>query len=193
MNVEDMQEDVEKSKSLCSCSAESRWDLQWKIQLSVMYHLKRERFLDGCDKWSKFVSVIGGATAFAFIKEFHVIAALITVVSALSLVFGFSTKARKHADLARSFKNLEAELSLLSYTCEDKLLLDIKAKYLLIESEEPASLGALVTDCHNHLCAAYGRLDEITSLEWKQGLFKNWKDFDQSKLVGKNPDKAKSS
>lgn len=147
-----------------------------------MYHLKRERFLDGCDKWSKFVSVIGGATAFAEVKGLQEIAALITVVSTLSLVFGFSNKARKHADLARSFKNLEAELSLLDHNCETKLLLDIQAKYLRIESEEPASLGALVTDCHNHLCAAHDKQKEITPLVLTQRLFKNWIDFDQSKL-----------
>ncbi len=180
--MEAIKENIEKSNSFCSCGEGERWELQWQIQLSVMYHLKRERFLDGCDRWSKFVSVVGGAASFSVLKDSPAIPALITIVSALSLVFGFSTKARKHADLARSFKNLEAELILLDCNCETKFLRNVKAQYLRIESEEPASLGALVTDCHNHLCTSHNRKEEITRLNWFHWMFKNWIDFDQSKI-----------
>ena len=33
-----------------------QWQLLWRVRLSNLYHLKRERFLDGADKISKALS-----------------------------------------------------------------------------------------------------------------------------------------
>jgi hypothetical protein len=161
-----------------------RWDLLWRVRLSALYHLKRERFLDGVDKTAKAVSALGGAAAFSQIKGDPGmglwITGIITVVSTLSLVYGPSTKARKHSDLARDFKRLEADLVASSDCAATAQLAGFEARYLSLESGEPAALGALVTQCHNELSIAIGQQGHVTPLPLSHRLFKNWFDIDQS-------------
>ena len=92
----------------------STWGLLWNIRLSALYHLKRERFLDGADKAAKVVSALGGAAAFSQIKSSGewglLITGFIALVSTLTLAYGTAAKARKHAELARDFRRLEADI-----------------------------------------------------------------------------------
>lgn len=160
------------------------WELLWRVRLSNLYHLKRERFLDGADRASKAVSALGGAAAFTQIRSSPDIGlwmtAVITVIATMSLVYGLGAKARKHAELARDFKRLEAEITEGSLEINVVGLKKLEAKYLGIESSEPPALSALTTHCHNELCVAYGKLEEVTLLPWYQKLLKNFFDFDQS-------------
>jgi hypothetical protein len=162
----------------------STWDLLWRVRLSALYHLKRERFLDGVDKSAKLVGALGGAAAFSQIKTNgdvgQYITALITVVSTVSLVYGPSAKARKHAELARDFKKLEATIIEKGKLVSEAILSGFESQYLSIESSEPAALGALVTQCHNELCEAYGVRENITPLPIWQRALKNYLDFDQT-------------
>lgn len=162
----------------------STWDLLWRVRLSALYHLKRERFLDGVDKSAKLVGALGGAAAFSQIKTNgdvgQYITALITVVSTVSLVYGPSAKARKHAELARDFKKLEAKIIEKGKLVSEAILSGFESQYLSIESSEPAALGALVTQCHNELCEAYGVRENITPLPIWQRALKNYFDFDQT-------------
>lgn len=158
-------------------------DLLWRVRLSALYHLKRERFLDGVDRAAKAVAALGGAAAFASIKsnpEFgQYLAGIIAIVSALSLVYSPSTKARKHADLARDFKLLESDVVEQTAWSAEKLA-SFNSRYHRLEASEPAALGALVTQCHNELAAGMGAREHITPLALYERLFKNWFDFDQS-------------
>ena len=160
------------------------WDLLWHVRLSGLYHLKRERFLDGVDRASKALSALGGAAAFAHIKSNPDIGLWVTgaiaVVSTLSLVYGPSTKARKHAELARDFKTLDSDIVAAGQNLTEDQVAKFDARYLKIEASEPAALGALVTQCHNELAVAIGHKDHVTQLPWVQRMFKNWFDFDQS-------------
>lgn len=162
----------------------STWDLLWRVRQSALYHLKRERFLDGVDKAAKLVSALGGAAAFSQFKSAGDlglwITGSITVVATLSLVYGPSAKARKHAELARDFKRLEADVVRAGKLSSEAEMAKFDAQYLTLESTEPASLGALVTQCHNELCEAYGVRDQITPLRVRDRLFKNWFDIDQT-------------
>ncbi len=161
-----------------------QWQLLWRVRLSNLYHLKRERFLDGADKTSKAISALGSGAAFMQIKSNPDIGlwitALIALVATLSLVYSPASKARKHAELARDFKRLEAEISDHGAEITVALLAKFESKYLGIESSEPATLGALTTHCHNQLSTAYEKYDQITPLPWHQNIFMNWFDFDQS-------------
>mgnify|MGYP000547076748 CR=1 FL=1 len=187
---------VDPEASTADAASNRLWELEWKIQLSGLYHARRERFLDGCDKWAKFVAAIGGAAAFAQFKgDSNIgawISAFISVISTLSLVFGFSTKARKHYDLARDFKKLEAELAALGRDVTDMQLDEFKKRYLLVETGEPSSLSALVTDCHNQLCKAHGIEDRIAPLPFYQNWLMNFLDFDQSDVKPISEKKSKS-
>ncbi len=162
----------------------STWDLLWRVRLSALYHLKRERFLDGIDKSAKLIGALGGAAAFSQIKTNgdigQYITALITVVSTVSLVYGPSAKARKHAELARDFKKLEAKIIEIGKLVSEAILSGFESQFLSIESSEPAALGALVTQCHNELCEAYGLRENITPLPIWQKILKNYFDFDQT-------------
>lgn len=172
----------------------SSWNLLWDIRLSALYHLKRERFLDGVDRAAKAISALSGAAAFAQLsaKAEPVIGMWLTagvaVVSTLSLVYSLSTKARHHAELARDLKRLEAEMARLGPELQAADLSRLKAAYLEIESGEPAALGALVTQCHNELSASIGEPTHITPLPWHQRVLKNILDFDQS--VGRSTEGA---
>ncbi|MGV0983761.1 MAG: hypothetical protein ACOYB2_04355 [Limnohabitans sp.] len=160
------------------------WNLLWRVRLSALYHLKRERFLDGVDKSAKLIGALGGAAAFSQIKTNsnigQYLTALITVVSTVSLVYGPSAKARKHAELARDFKKLEAKITEKGKQVFESVLSEFESQYLSIESSEPAALGALVTQCHNELCEAYGLRNNITPLPIWQRALKNYFDFDQT-------------
>lgn len=162
----------------------SSWGLLWGIRLSALYHLKRERFLDGVDKAAKAVSAIGGAAAFSQIKDNATfglwVIGFITLVSTLSLVYGPSTKARKHAELARDYKRLEAEVISVGGAISEPQISKFNSQLVSLEASEPASLGALVTQCHNELCEAIGDKSQITPLPFLHWLFKNWFDIDQT-------------
>lgn len=165
-------------------SKDAQWDLLWRVRLSGLYHLKRERFLDGVDRAAKLVSALGGAAVFSQIKAEPGIglwiSAVITVVATVSLVYSPSTKARKHSELARDLKRLESEIVGAGAALPPEQIARLDAKFLNIESSEPAALGALVTQCHNELSVAIGQRDQITRLPLIQRAFKNWFDFDQS-------------
>lgn len=176
--------------------APSNWDIVWRIRLSALYHLKRERFLDGVDKASKAVSALGGAAAFSQVKNAGDvglwITGTITVVATLSLVYGPSAKARKHSELARDFKRIEAEIISAGKTISEAQLSKFESQFLELESSEPASLGALVTQCHNELSSAIGEYSQITPLPFWQRFFKNWFDIDQT-VIPATVDKKESS
>lgn len=181
---------METEKLEPSAPTDLRWNLLWGVQLSSLYHLKRERFLDGADRAAKAVSALGGAAAFSQIKTDPTLGLWITgavaVIATLSLVYGPAIKARRHSELARDFKRLEAEIAAVWQDLTSQQAAVFQAKYLSIESGEPASLGALVTQCHNELSIARDKATAVTPLPWKQRLFKNWFDFDQSMAVGQH-------
>lgn len=161
-----------------------QWDLLWRVRLSALYHLKRERFLDGVDRFSKAVSALGGAAALSQIKAAPDwglwFTGIITLVCTLSLVYGPSGKARKHAELARDFKRLEADVVAAGIVLTDAQLAAFDARYLTLVSSEPAALGALVTQCHNELATSIGQQGHITPMPLLHRLFKNWFDIDQT-------------
>lgn len=158
--------------------------LEWDIRLSALYHLKRERFLDGLDRASNFISALGGAAAFSKLQEeptFGLWATgMVAVVSMISLVYGPAARARHHAELARDFRLLEADMAMLVGEVVEEDIAKLRYKYLVVQASEPPALGALVTHCHNELCEALGKREDVTPLPLHQRVLKNWLDFDQT-------------
>lgn len=167
-------------------------DLAWEIRLSALYHLKRERFLDGLDRAASFIAALGGAAAFAKLQEnpcFGLwVTGLVAVVSMIALVYSPAARARHHAELARDFRLLDAELSMVDPSDNEDRLAKLRYQYLTKEASEPPALGALVTHCHNELCEAIGAKDDVTPLPWHQSLLKNWFDFNQT--MSSEPDRT---
>jgi len=164
------------------------WDKRhavlYRTELSTLYHQKRERFFSVCDKLGNAVGVIGGSAALASLSNpvlLAWIALSITVVSSISLVMGFSDRSRRHADLAKDFRQLEATIvgrGEWDFTELDILSWDAKTR--MLETTEPPALGALVVLCQNELARAQGHLGYVVHMNWRQRMFANFYDFNVS-------------
>lgn len=129
----------------------ARSDLLHRVEVSIRYHRKRERFFDWLDKWAKAIAIIGGSAALADIGGREVVqwaAAIIALTSTFSLVFAFSEKARLHADLAAQYGLLESSiLRKGEREFRDDDLNEWSAKVRMIEMREPPILPTLARLC----------------------------------------------
>jgi hypothetical protein len=167
-------------------TSSEHWGLLWRTRLSSLYHLKRERFLSGVflafTLWGGLSGV--GLIYLAMLPPSHALNVVLTSVAIWVFVFPFfqpDKLARKHAALARDFKQLEAQIPALRTRCTLELLGTLSTRYTYIESGEPAALGALVRHCHNELCMHHGHPDRVVPMPALHRLLKNWFDFDQTK------------
>src|SRR5260364_362533 len=125
-------------------------------------------------------SVYGGLPHF-FLPRIHwvIMAALITASATLSLAVGYPKKARAHADLAKAFMALEAQMvgqGVLDMTQAARF----EAEILRIEMNEPRALGALVRICQNQMAAVCGKVQDIQAVPWWKWLLAHIDDFDMS-------------
>lgn len=153
----------------------------YRVELSVLYHQKRERFFELCDKWAKAIAVIGGSAVMGKVaggESLVWIAGAITLTSTLSLVFGFSDRSKRHAELARNFRQLEAEMVAVGESeLGEPVLCRWEEKPRQLESHEPPALGGLVVLCQNELAAAASQPERIVPLTWWQRRFVQFFDF----------------
>ncbi len=160
---------------------ERRHAVLYRTELATLYHQKRERFFSMCDKMSSAAGVIGGSAALASLSSPDLLACIalaITVVSSAALVIGFSDRARRHADLAKDFRQLEASIvgcGERDFTEDDLSGWDANTRRL--ESSEPPALGALVVLCQNELARAQGHDDHVVQMSWAQRALANLFDF----------------
>jgi hypothetical protein len=130
----------------------------YRAELSALYHQKRERFFELFDKLGKAIAVFGGSAALWKIGNpdlVAVVAATITASSALSLVFSFSDRSKRHAELARSFREIAGEIVGTSdFAIRDAKASEWMGKVCLLEAKEPPALSALVQMCQNELAIA---------------------------------------
>jgi hypothetical protein len=159
-----------------------RWELVHRVWLSSLYHSKRERFFDVCDKCIKAFAAIGGAAAVSQLLSNADaklwVAAAVSVLSTLSLVFGFSQKARRHSELAKDFKKLWAQIEEAGPFLTQEQVGKFKAQVLSLESSEPASLYALVKRCENQISLASGHPEDVQPLGPLEWLFMHFWDFE---------------
>jgi hypothetical protein len=152
--------------------------------VSTNYHQKRERFLDGVDRFSQFVGVLGGAAAFSlFLKDTAVgwlPGAVVAVVSSLALCYAPGSKARRHGELARDFSKLHAEIVREGNPLSDERRCHYEAEALVIQAQEPAALRALVRQAENELLEAFGHRP-TRPLHWFDRLVMNVIDIDPSR------------
>jgi len=153
------------------------------VRLSALYHHKRVRFFDLLDKSTKAIAVFGGSAALWQLTSPQVIAwvaVAITATSTLALVSGFTERARKHADLASSFRLLEGDI--VGKGERDFTEADINAwesKLRNLEATEPPALSVLVIACQNELAIAAGQPDKVVRISWLQRLTMNWLDWNR--------------
>ena len=161
-----------------------RHEVLYRTELSTLYHKKRDRFFSVWDKLASAVGVIGGSAALANLSNpDHLawIALVITLVSSAALVIGFSDRARRHSDLAKDFRQLEASIVARGerdFTEQDVLGWDSSTR--MLESSEPPVLGALVVLCQNELARAQGHESCVVQMNLIQRVMAHVVDFNVS-------------
>lgn len=148
-------------------------EVKYRVDLSVRYHRKREGFLSACDRATKACALISGTYAFHAIAAKTegiwpiVIVAAFTLPSLLSLAFSLADSAKKHAELAQKFLQLDSEMAskdFWSITPDD--ISKWGAMVRAIEISEPPSLTYLTRICQNQIAEAAGQPDKIVKLNF---------------------------
>lgn len=133
-------------------------EVKFRAELSALYHQKRERFFELFDKLSKVANLFAGSAALwkvAEAKSLAAVAVIMSVSSALALVFSWSERARRHSELARSYRDVLTKIAAEGEESLDPKTINAWASELCaIEAKEPPSLAALAVACHNELAIA---------------------------------------
>lgn len=152
-----------------------RHQVLYRVELSVIYHLKREKFFNRCDKFTKVISIVGGSTVIVQLlapQALLVIAAAITISSVASLIFNFSDKAKSHWELAKNFRQLESEIfnkEKLIFNAQD--LSGWNSRIRDIEKNEKANISTLVIICQNELARAQNQPEKIVKIPFLKKFF----------------------
>lgn len=159
---------------------EELFALQFNLGRSIRYHSRRRKFFDFWDKFTTFCSLIFSSTATYGVLSTNetvtlISGAIVTILSSLSLVIGFSNKARDHFDFIKQYSLLERMSTRDSLS--EMLLRKITDEKLSIESTEPPILRVLNEMCWNEEAKAQGIKSECwKKIEWYQRLFSSFFD-----------------
>jgi len=167
-----------------------------RVEISVCYHRKRERFFEFLDRGVKAIAIIGSSIAFADLLRvvggglaLKICAATVAVTTTISLVFGFAERARQHSEIARAFLELEAQIVARGERSFDENDLDLwEARVRTLEASEPAALNALVVVCQNEIAIAAGNIP--THIPWYQRLLAHFWSFSVPHDKSKDPKPA---
>ncbi|KQV51898.1 hypothetical protein [Duganella sp. Root336D2] len=153
-----------------------RTKILYRCDLSVIYNRKRERFFVLCDRWAKCVSLIASGAAFSSFLDTTgskaVAGVIVSLVTLPSLLFGWSDKARQHAELAQSYLHLLADIAKKGpRTFTEADLNEWMAQLSLIEKNEPAVLSAVMASAHNRLASQQNSPEMIIEIPFRKKIF----------------------
>jgi hypothetical protein len=170
----------------------SRWfDLLFGVRRAVRYHNSRKIFFDSLGDWTNFLTILfGGCVVFCVAASISsrstaavVFGGLISSLTALDLVIGYSVKARKHADLIREFSELEREMIRIGDAPSEQDLKTAVNRRLEIEADGPFVLRVLEATCHNEVARSMGwPSTELVEVGFWQDVFKQLFDVQAEKL-----------
>ncbi|MDP8176370.1 hypothetical protein QJU83_02280 [Pasteurella skyensis] len=150
-------------------------NLSFSLERSMRYHSKRRAFFNFWERFTNFISIVLSSGAiYAFSQnhpKFAITSSLVlTIFSALTLVIGFSEKAREHLEFELSFANLKKRLLLSDKS--QKLIDEIRAEINMLDAKESEPLTVLEQICYNEQVIADGLSDDLlTPITWYQRLF----------------------
>lgn len=164
-----------------------RFEAVYNMRVSVIYHLKRERWFDMLDRWCTLLTALSATAAVgALLKEAEgatlAVALFTAVLSLLPLVVNFAQKARHHAQLAAEFRRLRAEAERVGQRWTEEQCDQFASRVLDIEASEPPPLGALVIQCQNELASALGKPADRNPLRFYERWFKQVWNFDSDDI-----------
>jgi len=178
---------AEPSDELANYLWDRRCKAVYRVRLSVLYHLKRERFFDSVDKWCSVITAVAATASVGVllkrVEEVDVwVAAFTAILSLVPVIFNPAEKARRHGQGAAEFRRLLAEFERTGEHWTQQQCDHFAGRVIELEATEPAPLSALVIDCQNQLAIASGEPDNRVELTWWEGMLKHWWDFDASKI-----------
>lgn len=171
-----------------------RWRILAPAQRGMRYHRYRENFFSKCHGITLFITAFSGTTGAAslFTDTFPEFASPLIAVAAATataeLIFRFSERARRHANLARDFIELEREIERCGPTPTEEDLKALRCRRLEIESSEPNVLRVLNVICDDEVSIANG-VDEryLSNIRWHQRAFAPFFDFMPNMLRRRTP------
>lgn len=164
-------------------------NLLFSIERSIRYNTKRQHFFECWERGTNFLSVLfGSGTLYAVLQSHQSVAIAVsialTVCSSLSLVIGFSEKARDHRDFSQQFLRLKERLIIEPLTLT--LCNEIKIGINRIDLQEPPVLMVLEQICYNEQLNAEGLpREKMTKIKWYQRLFAHYIDIFPHSLLKK--------
>jgi hypothetical protein len=170
-----------------------RHDSIYRMQLSVLYHRKRERYFDMIERLLQALvtaSASGGVALLLAAQndkgyELWFVAAA-AVVSMFQLAYAPAARARQHAQLASDYQSLWSESVAVGEFWSAQMCDSVQSKWLRIGTSSPPQLGALVVDCENELALAYDSKENIRRLPLHMRAFKhlwNWNTTSLKKVL----------
>ena len=138
-----------------------RQELIERIEVSILYHAKRERFLDSIERFMQALvtaSASGGVALLLAVQTTKTVElwlmATAAVVSMIQLAYGLSAGARLHARLRYEFRQLLSECVEAGERWDEVACDRFTSRTVKLEADEPPQLGALVVVCENELAIA---------------------------------------
>ncbi|RQZ24047.1 hypothetical protein DIE14_23100 [Burkholderia sp. Bp9017] len=159
-----------------------RWsDMLFGVRRSIRYHQRRRAFFDRWDQLGNVFSLVFGSAAIYGVLEADyktlalVASGLVTILSAVNLVFASAQRARLHHDFARKFQEIEQEMLV---SPDEQVLQDVSRKRLDVEADEPPVLHVLNCLCHNEQMRADGYpASNLAKIKWWQRMFAHFVDL----------------
>ena len=152
-----------------------RWKLLFAVRRGVRYHRRREQFFEICHGAGAFITALAGSVgAFALFTSklpegVPWLIAIAAGAGVVELVFRFGARARRYADLARDFVELERDIERRGTEASMTDLADFRDRRLEIESHEPKILNVLNVICDDEVSVAMGVSEKhLSNVRWYQ-------------------------
>ena len=150
------------------------------VRRSVRYHVHRRRFFEFLTTATTTISFFGatgvGISYYANVPGYEwlpvLFGGLVALVNALALSIGTSRMANLHADLARSFIDLESRFDPLGPLGDEDYQKRVNER-LSIEANVPPTKRLLDVMCHFELMRAMGYKDKHPKIPWCRRIMAN--------------------
>lgn len=162
---------------------EQRHAVMYRLEMSAIYHARRERFLMACERACQAVAALSATAAFLPLMSASgqqpglVLPIITAIASVLPLVYGFSAASHRHAQAAADYRRALADGHKGGEEWREDHLVKMKADLSEIEANEPAAYTALVVDCQNQMAVAARQSERVVPLKWYQRLLMHVVDF----------------
>ena len=157
------------------------WKLRFTVEVAASYHDRRRTTLGGYTRWIRGLTLVGALisiiavllTSEKAVFWVGIPGGIIAAISIFDLVFRFDESARKHDDLYRRCKELQAKIALSNEAQSAELELEAQ----LIWKDEPPIYWALYAMCWNQIADKYANQDYEKKVGFVRCLLSNYVQF----------------